>query len=727
MARVIIVSNRLPLSVKKVDGKLEFYSSIGGLATGLSSYVNSRNNRWIGWPGIPSDDLTDKEKHIITRELAKHHYAPVFLTKKQIDDFYNGYSNSILWPLFHNLPYKDKDEAQHKRWWKAYKSVNKAFAEATLELTQPGSRIWVHDYQLMLLPRMLRAERSEASIGFFLHIPFPSVRSYGKLAEADQLVLGVAGADLVGFHTADYAKNYLDNAQNLQLGVAGTDQLLIGARNIRVTHFPMGIDYERFARAKKVPAVRAEAKAFKRKYRGRKIIAAVDRLDISKGFIERLNAYQEFLVQNSKIHGKVVLVMVGAPSRTEIEAYKRLHDRVVNLSKEINQRFGTPNWQPIDYIDRAFSFEEVTALYQVADIAFIAPLRDGMNLMAKEFIASNNNKGVLILSETAGAAKELQDALLVNHRNPATLVAALNQAVTMRPREIRGRLKRMQKQLATNTVQVWAGNFMYSLQQPVPGTPRLTRALSETREKHLIATYRVAHKRLLLLDYDGTIMPLAENFTRADPPKSLLALLKKLGSDEQNEVVLISGRSQENLQTWFGDLPINLVAEHGALVKSRGGKTWYTTSGAGKRWKKTVKPLLEQYAELTPRAKVEEKEYSLVWHYRQAPAYYAQKYAVVLQRVLKPVIKPYGLQVFSGNKILEIKDPRVNKGEAIVRWLKHPHDFVLAIGDDYTDEDMFTTLPIGTYSIKVGRGRTRANYRLSNVPAVLHFLEQLAK
>lgn len=726
MARVIIVSNRLPVSVKKEDGKLVFSQSTGGVATGLASYANNPNNRWIGWPGLPSDGLTSAERHEITRELAKHNCVPVFLTKKQIDDFYNGYSNSILWPLFHNLPVQGKK--YREQWWRGYRAANKLFSDAVLKVAHKHSHIWIHDYQLLLVPELLLAAKPTATIGFFLHIPFPRPKVFTKLPEAKKLIRGMLGAQLVGFHTSGYVNNFLDTCEELDMGTAGNGQVILGGKTIRVTDFPMGIDYDKYADSNKTAAVRTAILKYKLRYRGQKVIAAVDRLDPSKGLVERLEAYREFLANNRKLRGKVVLSMVAAPSRTDIDVYKKLAQKLDKLVAEINAEFGTKRWQPIDYMNTSLPFEEVSALLHVADVAFIAPIRDGMNLVAKEYVASRKKTGVLILSETAGAAQELSDALLVNPARRATVVSALEQSLTMPRRELKRRFAAMQRQLSSNTVHHWAGNFMKTLQQPVPvGQNLRTPSLTTERIKRVKNNYQLSSKRLLLLDYDGTLQPHAEHYSHAEPSKRLLQLLNQLASDEKNEVVLISGRSKDDLQDWLGDMHVNLIAEHGALIKSAGHKTWHETVQSGRRWKKTILPLLQNYTDLTPRSHIEEKQYSLVWHYRQSPAFAAQKNLQILHRVLRPLTRQYGLELFNGSKILEIKDPGINKGNAVHRWLRREHDFVLAIGDDFTDEDMFAAVPASATTIKVGRGRTIANYRLHGSEEVLGLLTQLTK
>ena len=726
MSQVIIVSNRLPVSVKKEDGELVFYPSIGGIATGLASYADDRRNRWIGWPGIASDELTGNDRQVIVDELAKHNCSPVFLSQRQIDDFYNGYSNTVLWPLFHNLTRRAAPDTETRgRWWRTYRSINEQYAAAALNLAETGTRVWVHDYQLLLVPELLRAGRSDIITGFFLHIPFPAFKTFARLPEYKKLLRGMLGADVVGFHTPSYVANFLESSVAAGVADALGTELVIEDRAVRVADFPMGIDYEKYAAATKSKAVKEAVRRYRKRYKRLKVIVAVDRLDPTKGLVERLRAYATLLERNPRLRGKVVFSMVAAPSRTDIPAYQQLTKRLASLVGEINTAYGSPKWQPVDYMNFTQPFEEVTALFQIADVAFIAPLRDGMNLAAKEFVASKHKSGVLILSETAGAAEELQDALLVNPKRPETLVDALEQALKMRKRELRVRLRRMQQQLATNTVQEWAHEFVSTLQQPVPGTPVIVRTLKGKLELALLNDWRQAKKRLLLLDYDGSLVPFTEDYKAARPPKALIQLLETLSADQATDLVLISGRSAEDLQAWFGHLPINLVAEHGATVKSARGKSWQTIEKVDTQWKKLLQPVLEKYAGLAPGAIVEVKPHSLVWHYRAASPYYAQKYAVILKRVLKPALKKYGLELLQGNKVLEIKNPRITKGMAAQRWLRRDYGFILAIGDDITDEDLFSALPLAAHSIRVGHGRTGAHYRLASSKETVNLLKKL--
>lgn len=725
---VIIVSNRLPVSIKRVDGKLEYYPSVGGLATGLSSYANNRRNKWVGWPGIARDDLSEQDCIDITAELKNHNCYPVFLTQKQVDDFYNGFSNSILWPAFHEMPVSSDTSPG---WWAAYKKVNGLFADAVLALSAAGSTIWVHDYQLLLLPSLLRVRRPKDKIGFFLHIPFPRAEAFTALPHHQQLLSGLLGGDLLGFHTQSYVENFLACCQQTGAGLVGSRKLILPDRVVRVTDFPMGIDYGKFARATRQRAVRTELLKLKAKYGRKKIILTVDRADPTKGLVERLEAYRDLLRQTPSLRGKVVMVMLAVPSRTDIPEYKALKQRLERLVKAVNKEFGTLRWQPVDYMYKSVPFDQLTALYRQADVAFIAPIKDGMNLVAKEYLATKpNNSGILILSETAGAAEELKDAILVNPHEAGSLVSGLRRALTAPPKELRSRARKMQDRISTFTVHDWAGTFMKSLQQS-PGVRQgshFTRPLTRQRVADILSAYQRGTARLLLFDYDGVLAPFRSKPADAAPSLQLLTWLAGLAGKPGNHLAIISGRPTTDLDEWFGDqADMTLIAEHGAFVRPKRAKRWRSTTDPDLTWKDEARAILETYTAKTPGARLEEKAASLVWHYRRANPYYAQKHLVAIKRLLWKLAAAHPITIEQGHMILEIRTTGVHKGSAALELIAKATDFILAIGDDKTDEDMFEHLPGWAHTIKVGRGRTAARYRLSSVDAVHDLLRRLTK
>ncbi len=725
MDRLIIVSNRLPITIEKRKGKLHFRRSVGGLATGLSSFYQLYDSIWIGWCGIPADNIDRKEKNNIEKKLmTDFNNYPIFLSRKDIRMYYYGFSNKTIWPLFH---YFTHYAVYNQDFWASYIHVNKSFCNAIIKIAKPDDVIWIHDYHLMLLPMFLREKLPDARIGFFLHIPFPSFEVFRLLPWRREILDGLLGADLIGFHTYDYVRHFLSSVRRL-LGYEYTLNLVTTAnRRVQVDAFPMGIDYERFANAIYNAPVKKEINRIRKKLGNRKLILSVDRLDYTKGIPQRIEAFDLFLEENPEYKEKVTLVMVAVPSRTGVEAYMLLKKEVDELVGRINGKHGTIGWLPVWYLYRSLSFNLLAALYCVADVALVTPVRDGMNLIAKEFIATKaDGKGVLILSEMTGAAKELGEALIVNPNNKQEVSQALIEALKMSESEQISCNIIMQKRLKRYNVIQWARDFMDKLIHIKKFQQELSaKRLTQTMEGKLIDNYHQSSKRLLLLDYDGTLIPFAEKPEKAKPGKDLLRLLEALTGESKNEVVIISGRDKETLETWFGSLNGGLIAEHGAWFKEK-GKDWETIEPLQNDWKEEIWPILELYVDRTPGSFIEEKEFSLVWHYRKADPELAQVRARELKDGLLDLTANLDLGVLEGSKVIEIKNAGINKGQVALHWIsKGNWDFILAIGDDLTDEDIFEVLPERAYSIKVGFGISRAKFNLDSYMDVRRLIKEM--
>ena len=727
MERLIIVSNRLPVTVVKRKNDLSFQPSVGGLATGLGSIYKSYNSVWIGWPGIFSEKLDTKERKEIKRKLSREFSCyPVFLTKKDIDLYYNSFCNKTIWPLFH---YFIQYTVFNKKLWEAYKQVNEKFRDIIIEIANPDDIIWIHDYHLMLLPKLVREKLPNAKIGFFLHIPFPSLEIFRLLPWRGEILEGLLGADLIGFHTYSYVKHFLDSVRRI-LGYEHTyGELTLTNRIVKADAFPIGIDYEKFANAASDAKVQREIDKIRKKVGDRKIILSIDRLDYTKGIPQRLEAFDLFLDKYPKFKGKVTFIVVAVPSRTKVEHYRLLKKQVDELIGKINGKHGALGWVPIWYLYHPLPFHMLAALYNTADIALITPFRDGMNLIAKEFIASKvDSKGVLILSEMAGAAEEMGEALIVNPNNREEIVESLRDALLMPDDEQIERNKAIQKRLQRYDVKRWAKDFINSLihfnelQQEL-STKRFT---NEIKSK-LLDDYSKSNTRLILLDYDGTLVHFAERPEKAKPDEELLKLLTSLASNVKNEIVIISGRDRATLDKWFGALNIGLVAEHGAWIKER-GKNWKTIEPLKNDWKKEILPVLEMYVDRTPGSFIEEKDFSVVWHYRNCNPELAAVRVKELKDILLNLTANLDIGVMEGNKVIEVKNINVNKGRAVLKWIsKRQWDFILAIGDDLTDEDIFAVLPDTAYSIKVGLGSSKAKFYVESVVDVRCLLSKLER
>jgi trehalose 6-phosphate synthase/phosphatase len=725
MSRTLIVSNRLPTKVLRTDEGLTFQPSEGGLATGLGSIYRQGDNLWIGWPGLFVQDEPEEE-HIRT-ELRADNMAPVFLTEDEIRDFYEGFSNSTLWPTFHYFSELATYEQSH---WEAYVAVNEKFCEAVLAEAGPEDTIWVHDYQLLLLPEMLRKARPEAAIGFFLHIPFPSQELIRVLPWRNELLRGMLGADLIGFHTFGYLRHFLSAVSHLLGLSAQNGQIDTPTRSVRVDAFPMGIDYQRYAQAAASETAKAHVVEYREALRDTRVILSIDRLDYTKGIAQRLRAFDQLLQRYPEWRGQVSLIMLVVPSRDQVAQYAALKEEIDNLVGRINSQYRTIGWNPILYFYRSLPLEELAALYSLAEVALVTPMRDGMNLVAKEFIASKlDQRGVLILSERAGAARELSDAILINPTDINQLVEAMHDALVMPEEEQTVRIKAMQALVKRYNVFSWTKLFMNQLAYTKMKQHTLaTEMLTASATNQLLADFKAmeGQQRLLLLDYDGTLVPFHPNPQLARPGEELRLLLRALTELPDTRVVIISGRDRTTLQNWLGDLPLDFIAEHGVWLRTA-GEDWQLFQPLRNEWKRELRPVLELYVARTAGSFIEEKDYSLVWHYRRADTDLGEVRAREMLSHLSFMTANTDLQVLEGNKVVEIKNAGLNKGTAAARWLeRYTPAFALAIGDDRTDEDTFRAMPDSAYTVRVGTGaRSLARFHLASPIEVRQLLRKL--
>ncbi len=723
MPRTLIVSNRLPTKVLRTDDGLTFQPSEGGLATGLGSIYKQGDNVWIGWPGLFVEDAAEED--YIRQELRADNMAPVFLTEAEIRDFYEGFSNSTLWPTFHYFSEFATYEQTH---WEAYVAVNEKFCAAVLAQAGPEDTIWVQDYQLLLLPAMLREARPEASIGFFLHIPFPSHELMRVLPWRNELLRGMLGADLIGFHTFGYMRHFLSSVAHALGLPAQNGRIETANRSVRVDAFPMGIDYERYAQA----AASDEAKGHEARYRevlrDTRVILSIDRLDYTKGIAQRLRAFDLLLQRYPEWRGQVSLIMLVVPSRDQVAQYAALKEEIDELTGRINAQYRTIDWNPILYFYRSLPLEELAALFRIAEVALVTPMRDGMNLVAKEYVASRlDQRGVLILSERAGAARELSDAIIINPTDMGQLTEAMHDALVMPEEEQITRMAAMQALVKRYNVFAWTKLFLNQLAYTKMKQHTLaTEMLTEEATQQLLADYHAAEERLLLLDYDGTLMPFQGNPQRVEPDQELRLLLRALTELPHTRVVIISGRDRHTLEKWLGHLPVDFIAEHGVWLRPA-GEEWQLFQQLRNDWMRELRPVLELYVARTAGSFIEQKDYSLVWHYRRVDAELGEVRARELLSHLSFMTANTELQVMEGNKVLEIKAAGINKGNAASRWLvKYPADFVLALGDDRTDEDTFRALPPEAYSVRVGTdARSLARFHIASPAEVRQLLRRL--
>ncbi len=732
MHKTIIISNRLPVQLQISNGKIEAIPSVGGLATGMKSVHTSGESLWIGWSGLTDEEIPEGLSPEIDKVLQKHGAAKVNLTAEEVNGFYFGFSNRTIWPLFHYfLQYAEFDLEN----WEIYQEVNQKFADAILEKAGEEDTIWIHDYQLMLVPKMVRDKRPNLAIGFFLHIPFPSYEIFRVMPWRNEVLEGLLGSNLIGFHTYDYERHFLSSVRRLLGREVSFNDIIEEDRIIKVDSFPMGIDYDKFHNAAKIHQdntadeqsdLQRRLDLHKESSPDAKLILSIDRLDYSKGIAKRLHAFKYFLDKYPEYKEKVRLIILAVPSRSNVPQYQLLKKEIDELVGRINGELATVSWTPIWYFYRSLPFENLIDLYTSSDIAWLTPIRDGMNLVAKEYIATRIDKsGVLILSEMAGSANEMNESLLINPNNFEQIADTLYKAINMPLEEQQRRNTQLQRRLARYNVEKWANDFMSSLQtQKETVVGNMSKKLTLTIMKEILQKYHKAKRKIFFLDYDGTLTGFQNDPQKANPDKELYDLLDALTEIPGNEVYLISGRDKETFERWFLPKKYNMIVEHG-VWHSVNGKEFKMLEKVKKDWMANIRPVLESFVDRTPGSFVEEKNYSLAWHYRNTDPDFGTKRANELNTVLTSLIANDDISVLNGNKVMEVKSSNVNKGRAAMRVLSEDtYDFIFAIGDDWTDEFMFKELPTEAITIKVGMQNTQAKYYIESVNAVRGVIKQ---
>ncbi|MCC7389063.1 MAG: trehalose-6-phosphate synthase [Phycisphaerales bacterium] len=458
---LIVVANRLPVHRVRGGSVGEWETSPGGLVTALYPLLRERGGWWVGWSGSAGGDARVFEHEGIS-------LRPVPLSRGELEHFYEGFSNETLWPLYHDAL---RTAQFHRDWWRTYVEINSRFAEAVCSLAAPGSAVWVHDYHLQLVPGMLRSSRPDLRIGFFLHIPFPPIELFGRLPWRREILEGLLGADVVGFQTRLMAQNFLRAARAYTRARGAGSVLHFGGRSLRVLPFPISIDVDEFGRIAAEPGTLARAAGLRRRIgENRKIILGVDRLDYTKGIDVRLRAFEEVLRRGDLTTRGACMVQVAVPSRGGVDEYAAMRRLVEQTVGHINGEYGEPGRVAVHYLHRNLSRDDLIVYYRAADVMMVTPLRDGMNLVAKEYVASRPDEtGVLVLSEFAGAASELRQAVGVNPFDVDGMAGALVRACSMPEREQRHRMRAMRRRVRAYDLYAWAESFLGVLAEDPPG------------------------------------------------------------------------------------------------------------------------------------------------------------------------------------------------------------------------------------------------------------------
>ena len=730
MARLLIVSNRLPVTVRHEHTQITVSPSAGGLATAMKGPHRNSDALWVGWPG-ELGRITDEQTKLIEQEFEKQRLVAVYLTSNQVKRFYEGFSNGVLWPLYHY----DTEKVQRDAWanWNTFVEVNRLFAEKVAKSAAPGDLVWVHDYQLSLMPAMLRRLRPDVTIGFFLHIPFPSSEVFRILPWRNEILEGMLGADLIGFHTFSYLRHFRQTVAGvLRLPTRG-ESIAIGDREARLGVFPIGIDAAYFTGLAEDPEIRKETARLIDEAGGRRILLGVDRLDYTKGLPRRLLAVERFLERTPEWRDRVRFLQLTVPSRSQVESYARLRKELDEIAGRINAAHGTFGSLPVHYLVRSVDDRALAALYAAADVMLVTPVRDGMNLVAKEYVAMRSNAdGVLILSEFAGAAAEMTEALIVNPFDIDQLAQFIKRALTMPKHEIQRRMKRLRQRVIGYDAFAWAEDFIAGLKDAasssVPARPGLTPpgdidALAE-RLKSLPSL-------TILLDYDGTLVPFSDDPEAVTPDEELIVLLKKLARRPETLVHIVSGRAREQLDEWFGSLPITLHAEHGLWIRPDPVTGWKSRVPPEEPIRDLLRPLFRRFTRSTPGSRLEEKSAGFCWHFRATEQDFGQEQAGRLTEMIERLLVANGLEgrceVLRGTFVVETRPAGINKGLAVKELIENNtvDNRMLVMGDDRTDEDMFMALPPEATAIHIGPSHSVANWRIPDPEAARAFLRKL--
>ncbi|KAF5749459.1 alpha alpha-trehalose-phosphate synthase [Tripterygium wilfordii] len=782
--RRIIVANELPL-IATYDGerkKWDFRYNEDSLGLQLKDgFPDDVEVRYVGCVKA----VIDPEEQDEVSQFLQDNFGcyPVFLKPRIQHEFYDGFCKHYLWPMFHSLlPMSHSQNMAYKReQWMAYVSVNMDFTRKVMEVMDgEHDFVWVHDYHLMLLPTFLRKDYNRVKLGFFLHSPFPSSEIYKTIPMREYVLRGLLNCDLVGFHTFDYARHFLSCCRRIlgidyesKRGYIGLDYY---GRNVTIKILPAGIHMRQLHSALSSDITVELARQLKERFEGKIVMVGVDDLDIFKGITLKFEAMGNLLDRFPKLRGKVVLVQIVNPARSAGQDVDDMRTEAFGIAKQINDKYGKAGYEPIVFINGNYSTVEKAAYYAIADCCVLNAIRDGMNLVPYKYTvcrqgspaldkalgideaSAASRKSVLIVSEFVGCSPSLSGAIRVNPWNIEAVADAMHQAVTMKDNEKHLRHEKHYKYISSHDITYWARSFHQDLEKACAehdskrcwsmGLGLSFRVISlppefrRLKEHTIVEAYKKTDSRLILLDYDGTMMP--GDFVDKTPGKNVISVLNSLCSDPKNLVFIVSGRGKDTLSKWFSQCEgLGISAEHGYFTRWNKHSPWESSSiSTDLQWKKVVVPVMQIYTERTDGSFIEEKESAVVWHIQDADGDFGSWQANELLNHLENVLANEPVVVKSGKEIVEVKPQGVSKGLVVEKLIsalnstgKAPN-FLLCIGDDRSDEEMFETvynsvtshsLPANAevYACTIGQKPSKAKYFVDDTDEVLKILDSL--
>jgi len=708
-----VASNRLPFTIRRGPKGLESHQSAGGLVSAIDPVLRARGGTWVGWPGI---ELREDES--LPADESSYRIAPVRLTEREITHYLNGFSNRTLWPLFHSLTNQARFD---RRSFEIYQRANERFAEAIEAEVERDELIWVHDYHLMTAPGFVREARPAARLAYFLHIPFPPYDVFRLLPWDKELLRGLLACDVIGFHVPGYARNFLDCVEN-RLG-ARVDRrnrvVEYGDRAVQVGAFPIGIEFDHFeSLALAAPDTDGHSE---------KIVLGVDRLDYTKGIPERILAFERFLELFPEWRERVMLLQIAVPSRSQVAEYRELKRELDELVGQVNGRFASSHWSPIRYLYRSLDPEELTAVYRDADVALVTPLRDGMNLVAKEYVAAQvRDPGVLILSSLAGAAETMREALIVNPYDLEQTACAIHDALSFDESSRRLRMDALRAREKRDDVHAWVRAFLESAETSHASlTP-----VSASDFEDWLSPYLTRPRLALFLDYDGTLTELCEHPDEAMLTPEMRAVLADCSGREDTEVAIVSGRALADVAAMVDEPELTYAGNHGLEIRGPGIEDFRHEDLP--HYQRRTTELAERLLPLEIEgAWTEAKGPTLTYHFRRVPE--ARQRGLAEQAAT--IISAAGFHARSAHKAVEARPPiGWDKGRAVLYILRTRYGpswsagvRVVYVGDDDTDEDAFRFLGGLAMTFRVGPSATvtSATHRLRDVDAVQTLLRFL--
>lgn len=692
-------------------------------STELSSSINGSESatygvQRIGWTGQPAPDYAERER--VTKDLlAEHQQVPIFLEQQEIQEYYNGFCHTSLWPLLHYISTYARYDQQ---WFTTYKEINERFADKIVERYRSGDIVWIHDYHLMLVPQFIKAKRPDAKVGFFLHTPFPSYELFRCHPNRRELLSGVLSSDLIGFQTFGYLRHFRSTVLRL-LGIESElNKITHEGTQTSIGVYPVGVKTDLVEQAKKSNDYKTYLKELRQTFKNKKVVLSADRLDSSQGLQKKLAAIETYLENNPERRRNVVFLLLVSTSGVHSEEVDHLTHDVEHAVGRINGKYSSVDNIPVHYMNKWVSFNQLCALYTLADVALVTPLMDGMNIIAKEYVAckANVDRGVLILSEFAGASEELFNAIRVNPYNNHQMCDAIATALEMPQADQQKSLQSMLDRITSYDASYWSKTFVRDLEKATRTTDEQTQALSDA----VVKRFRQPDTtKALFLDYDGSLREFVNNPEDAVPSDELIAIMEKFNQRDDIDVFIVSGRDKDFLEKHFGRFDFTLVGEHGFFMR-RPGKEWETMAGdIDLSWKGTITEIFQFYSMSTPSTNVEEKHSAIVWHYRQADPEFGEWKAANLMGELTEIISNLPVAIHQGQRMVEVSSQHVSKGLAVARFMNEKdYDLMLCAGDDKTDETMLYFDDDDVVTIKIGDKDTEANYRVSSPKRFRKFL-----